>query len=210
MHLSVGILAVLGLAAGASAETIKVEVGKSGSKTIFNPESIKANKGDVVEFHFDSEHSVVAGDFKSPCTPVSTGGFYSGTLPSGDKSSFSVTINNTDPIFFYCSLPGHCQAGAVGVINQGSDETVAEYKAAAAKTDSTKEPKSVFGGTLDDGSSSQMSSTMASSGASSTGTSSVSKTSSATASTSSSSAGNLGPMAGGSALALFVGGMLAL
>ncbi|KAI5458771.1 hypothetical protein BGZ63DRAFT_321818, partial [Mariannaea sp. PMI_226] len=144
--LSVGVLTALALSAGVSAEIIKVEVGKSGSKTIFNPESIKANKGDVVEFHFDSQHSVVASDPKKACTPISTGGFYSGTLPSGDKTTFSVTINNTEPIFLYCSIPGHCQAGAVGVINQGEDQTIEEYRAAAAKTDSTKEPKSVFGG----------------------------------------------------------------
>ncbi|KAI5455795.1 hypothetical protein BGZ63DRAFT_323599, partial [Mariannaea sp. PMI_226] len=144
--LSVGTLAVFGLAVGASAEIIKVEVGKSGSKTIFDPESIKANQGDVVEFHFNSQHSVVAGDFEKACTPVTAGGFYSGTLPSGDKTTFSITINNTQPIFLYCSLPGHCQAGAVGVINTGGDHTVDEYKAAAAKTGSSEEPKSVFGG----------------------------------------------------------------
>ncbi|KAI5465219.1 Cupredoxin [Mariannaea sp. PMI_226] len=210
MHLSVGILAVLGLIAGASAETVKVEVGKSGSKTIFNPQSIKAEKGDVVEFHFNSQHSVVASDFENPCTPVSSGGFYSGTLPSGDKSTFSVTLNNTGPIFFYCSLPGHCQAGAVGVINQGSDDTVAEYQAAAAKTNSSKEPRSVFGGTVSDGSSSETTGTMASSAPSSTGTDSASRTSSTVASTGSSAAGHLGPLAGGSALALILSGLVAL
>lgn len=81
---NVTLLAVL--VAGACAETIKVEVGKNGGET-FSPSSIKAAKGDVIEFVFDSDHNVVAGDFKKPCTPLSSGGFYSGSLPSGKNVS---------------------------------------------------------------------------------------------------------------------------
>ena len=70
------------LFASATAKTIVVEVGKGG--LTFSPDSIKAAVGDVVQFHFNSMHSVVAGDFKKPCTPVANGGFYSGTLPMSD------------------------------------------------------------------------------------------------------------------------------
>lgn len=78
------------LAALTSAEIIKVEVGeKNGIK--FTPDNIKAAKGDIVEFHFDSMHSVVAGAFDKPCNPVSSGGFYSDELPKGDNvSQFSL------------------------------------------------------------------------------------------------------------------------
>ncbi|KAI5456942.1 Cupredoxin [Mariannaea sp. PMI_226] len=202
MHFNAAILAVLGLAAGASAETIKVEVGKGGLQ--FSPNSIKAAKGDTVEFHFDGAHSVVSGPFASPCTPASSGGFFSGPLPKGDNNVFSVDINSTDPIWFYCGVPGHCQAGMVGVINQGSDKTLSQYKSAAAKTDSTKTPGSVTGGTVGDGSSSSKPS------ASGTGTSSASKTSSTAAATSSNAAGGLSPMVGVSGLAAMIGGLLAL
>jgi uncharacterized cupredoxin-like copper-binding protein len=30
---------------------------------------------------------------------------------------FTVTVNDTNPIWFYCGVPTHCQAGMVGVIN---------------------------------------------------------------------------------------------
>lgn len=71
----------------ASADVYKVEVGKGGLR--YTPNNIKADKGDIVEFHFDAMHSVIAGDFKKPCTPVSSGGFYSGVLPDGNKVSSS-------------------------------------------------------------------------------------------------------------------------
>lgn len=67
------------------AAIIKVEVGRTGLR--YAPDNIKAAKGDIVEFHFDAMHSVVAGDFAKPCTPVASGGFYSGFLPSGDQVS---------------------------------------------------------------------------------------------------------------------------
>lgn len=34
---------------------------------------------------------------------------------------FLVTVNSTDPIYFYCGQIGHCQAGMVGVINPPCD-----------------------------------------------------------------------------------------
>ncbi|KAH6884420.1 Cupredoxin, partial [Thelonectria olida] len=139
---NVAILSVL--AAGASAATHKIEVGKGG--LTFNPDTVKAAKGDVVEFHFDSNHNVVAGNFKKPCNPLSSGGFFSGDLPSDDNTVFSVTINNTEPIFYYCGVGDHCQDGMVGVINQGSDETLDDYKSAAEKASSNVSPKSAYGG----------------------------------------------------------------
>ncbi|ODA79138.1 hypothetical protein RJ55_04730 [Drechmeria coniospora] len=134
------------LATGASAKTITVEVGK-GSLT-YSPDSITAAEGDIILFRFDSTHDVVAGDFQKPCQPASSGGFYSGTLPAGGKSSFSITVNNTDPIFYYCSISNHCQDGMVGVINQGQGlDTLDAYRSAAAKTTSSTAPNTAFGGT---------------------------------------------------------------
>ncbi|KAJ4188947.1 hypothetical protein NW755_006448 [Fusarium falciforme] len=142
-NLSVALFALL--AVGASAATHRVEVGKGGLK--YTPDTISAAKGDIIEFHFDSMHTVVAGDFDKPCTPATSGGFYSGDLPASGNSFFSITVNNTDPIFFYCVIEGHCQAGMAGVINQGSD-TLKEYQSAAANTDKSTSPKAAFGGTV--------------------------------------------------------------
>ncbi|KPM40828.1 hypothetical protein AK830_g5691 [Neonectria ditissima] len=221
MHLfSLNLALVSLLAAKASAETHKVEVGKDGE--VFDPETIKAAKGDVVEFHFDSKHSVVAGDFKKPCNPLSTGGFYSGSLPSGGKVSsilsssnsspcllttipgksyFSVTINNTEPIFFYCSVNDHCQEGMVGVINQGSSDTLSSYKSAAAKASSNVSPKAEFGGTVAD-KSGQSTTTITTTKASTTVTTTSTGTSTATT-TSGNAADHLtGPVSGAGFFAL--------
>ncbi|KAM5343878.1 hypothetical protein ACJ41O_012415 [Fusarium nematophilum] len=220
--LNVAILSVL--AAVASAATHKVEVGKGGLR--YTPDSIKADKGDVVEFHFNSMHTVVAGDFEKPCAPAASGGFYSGVLPAGGKSFFSITINSTDPVFFYCSIEGHCQGGMVGVINQGSD-TLSAFKSAAENTEKSSSPKAAFGGTAGDGSGStagsqstaesqsttesQSTATETSpSEASSTETTATAGSTSPTASSVPAAAGQLaGPLAAVTCLALVMAAMLA-
>ncbi|KAI8665329.1 hypothetical protein LRP88_04155 [Fusarium phalaenopsidis] len=181
--LSVALFALL--AVGASAATHIVEVGKGGLK--YTPDTISAAKGDIIEFHFDSMHTVVAGDFSKPCTPATSGGFYSGVLPASGNSFFSITVNNTDPIFFYCSIEGHCQAGMAGVINQGSD-TLKEYQSAAAKTDKSTSPKAAFGGTLSSKSNTGSASTTATTASESSSTGSASTP--ATAASESSSTGS--------------------
>ncbi|KAI5462788.1 Cupredoxin, partial [Mariannaea sp. PMI_226] len=133
------------LAIGASAAVHRVEVGENGFT--YTPDTIQADKGDIVEFHFSAiTHTVVAGNFDKPCTPVSSGGFYSGMLPNGDQTFFSVTIDSTDPIFFYCAVDSHCQGGMVGVINQGSN-TLTAYRDAAEKSKNSVTPNAPFGGT---------------------------------------------------------------
>ncbi|EFY97035.1 plastocyanin-like domain protein [Metarhizium robertsii] len=139
----VGTLALL--ATVASAETITVEVGKDHELT-FSPDSIKANTGDIVEFHFNNaRHDVIAGDFQNPChpaDPAASGGFYSGDRRNG---TFCITVNNTDPVFFYCSVGRHCQNGMVGVINEGSNK-LDDFKSAAANVGASRKPMVPFGG----------------------------------------------------------------
>jgi hypothetical protein len=57
-------------------------------------------------------------------------------------------VNDTTPIWFYCGVPGHCQAGMVGVINAGTSKTLSAYKSAAAKTEKTTNPPKAFGGVI--------------------------------------------------------------
>ena len=76
--------------AGASTTT-RVDVGLNGALA-FNPDTIKASVGDVLEFHFHPiNHSVVMSDFNNPCAPATTGGFFSGFMPvsSGEAVSFT-------------------------------------------------------------------------------------------------------------------------
>jgi len=145
------ILSLLALAATATAATIEIDVGEDGNLA-FDPNSVTAAVGDVLEFHFYSGsggHSVVESTFQSPCVPGSST-FFSGYIPGDDDGTtvFRVDVTSTDPIFFYCSLDHHCQAGMVGVVNPTSAESLAAYKQAAAGVSAGSAPSAPEGGTL--------------------------------------------------------------
>jgi plastocyanin len=121
----------------------------------YSPSSITAAVGETIEFHFFPPlHSVAQGDFATPCTPPANGtGFFSGdiTTSSGENTNvFTIKINDTNPIWFYCVIPTHCQAGMSGVINPPADGsmTLAQYQLAAGKVASSVAPASVQGGVL--------------------------------------------------------------
>ncbi|KAK0710081.1 hypothetical protein B0T26DRAFT_627022, partial [Lasiosphaeria miniovina] len=145
--------AAAALVAGSAAETIRIDVG-ANNLLDFSPESTTAAVGDVLEFHFFRyfpSHDVAMGDFDSPCTPAKTGGFYSGifeTTGSGENANvFSVVVNSTDPIFFYCTVARHCASGMVGVVNPSGSQTLATYKSNARSARSSA-PPAVFGGQI--------------------------------------------------------------
>ncbi|PTB61682.1 hypothetical protein BBK36DRAFT_1173246 [Trichoderma citrinoviride] len=146
--------AIAALASHASAKTITVDVGPNG-QFAFQPNNIKASVGDVLSFNFHPvNHSVVMGDFSNPCAPAKTGGFFSGFMPvsSGVGSqTFDVTVNTTDPIFFYCAQNtfSHCISGMSGVVNgPSSGNTLEAYQSAAKSVKSASNPDTVFGGRL--------------------------------------------------------------
>ncbi len=97
-------------------------------------------------------HSIVQSTFDQPCAPIannqpSTPGFFSGFMPVGENSTvrpvFTIAINDTKPIWFYCSQARHCQSGMVGVINApaaNSSRTLATFKDLAAKAPSNLSP----------------------------------------------------------------------
>ncbi|CAL3969553.1 unnamed protein product [Diplocarpon coronariae] len=144
---------MLMLAAGSRAAAVDVKVGDGG--LTFAPGEIAAGVGDVVVFHFYSgrgAHSVVASTFEAPCVPASADSFYSGTVQgnsAGDKT-FSINITSTDPIWIYCAVGQHCQAGMAAVINapSNSSESLALYKAAAKGVERSSQPGSAQGGVL--------------------------------------------------------------
>ncbi len=80
--------AIASLVGAASAKTIKIDVGEGG--LVFNPKNSKADMGDMLEFHFyPPQHSVVQGDPNKACSPVSSGGFYSGFMPTKNGEAVS-------------------------------------------------------------------------------------------------------------------------
>ncbi|KAL7942233.1 Cupredoxin [Trichoderma barbatum] len=146
-------LAVATLSAVASAKTVRIDVGKS--PFTFTPNDIKADVGDILEFHYHPiNHSVVAADFAAPCKPKAEGGFYSGWFPtkSGENENvFQVEVNDTKPIWFYCSqtVGNHCGAGMVGAVNANVNKTFDAFKSAAEKVTTNESPKNgPFGGKI--------------------------------------------------------------
>jgi plastocyanin len=109
-----GLLLAASFGSLASAATQKVAVGSGGLK--YAPSSLTAAVGDTIEFDFSGVmHDVVQSTFESPCSPSSGGFFVSPQSSSG--VTFTITVNDTNPIYFYCSVASHCQSGMVGVIN---------------------------------------------------------------------------------------------
>lgn len=99
------------LAATTFAKVYEVTVGPGLN---YSPDTITdAAEGDIVSFTFGSGHNVVSGSFDDPCQP--SGGIYSGDPQDGDV--FSVTLNSTDPLWIYCSVPHHCEGGMAMVVN---------------------------------------------------------------------------------------------
>lgn len=76
------LLAAAALASVARAETITV----TASDKSFDPDTIEASKGDIIEFHFDGgNHSVASGLYDYACTPSNLGtGFFSGFVEADD------------------------------------------------------------------------------------------------------------------------------
>ncbi|KAG9942101.1 Cupredoxin, partial [Aureobasidium melanogenum] len=135
----------------AYAASHSVDVGEGG--LVFSPNSTTAAVGDTVTFHFyPRAHGVARSSYSSPCAAIDNG-FNSGfvQVASGESATtFTITINNTDPIWYYCPQGDHCQAGMVGVINPPSSggETIGGFINAASTAGSSTVPKEVYGGIL--------------------------------------------------------------
>lgn len=88
------LLSAFALAYLANATTIKIT---ATSDNTFDPSTIKAADGDVLEFIFEPKnHSVVAGDYRYPCSPLELGtGFFSGFFAT--SSGENVRLSHSPP-----------------------------------------------------------------------------------------------------------------
>ncbi|KAF8640411.1 hypothetical protein AX17_000077 [Amanita inopinata Kibby_2008] len=134
-------------------QTHKVIVGGPG-KLAFDPPSITAQPNDVVMFEFHQKnHTVTQSSFAQPCLPLGangTTGFDSGFFPVTDSAAqfptWSLTVNDTKPIWAYCRQANHCQAGMVFAINavENSDKNFTAFlnnaKGAGGKAASSTSP----------------------------------------------------------------------
>jgi plastocyanin len=100
-----------------------IKVSNANGDLAFTPDSVNASVGSMVEFVFyPPTHSIAQASFASPCEPLANNtGFFSGAIQTttGPNTAkvFTIMVNDTKPIWFYCGFPTHCEAGMVGVIN---------------------------------------------------------------------------------------------
>jgi len=115
-----------------SGNTIEVIVGGPNGNLSFTPSRVSAAPRDTIKFIFQvKNHTVTQSSFSAPCMPLTNQttrtrtGFDSGYMPVGsdttDFPTYSITINDTAPIWAYCAQANHCGAGMVFAVN--SDES---------------------------------------------------------------------------------------
>ncbi|VBB78335.1 Putative protein of unknown function [Podospora comata] len=153
-------LALAALASLASAQrTWVVTVAQNGSLT-FSPDNIKAAPGEFVQFQFlAGNHTVTQSTFDKPCQPIAmhsnATGFHSGFQPVAASASmgmiptYTIQINNTNPLWLYCAQGRHCENGMSMVINEPAtnpNRTLANYKALAAQAQTILPGGSASGG----------------------------------------------------------------
>lgn len=151
--------------AGASGAVHTVQVGQGG--LVYVPNTVIANPGDQVVFMFNPKnHTVTQSTFADPCHKM-VGGFASGFMPTdpsvvgtATQPMFSITVNDTKPVWVYCGQTGHCQQGMVMAINApASGNTFAAFQAtamgsnatAASSTNSTSNSTSTTGSSSSSG-----------------------------------------------------------
>jgi len=116
----------------------------------YSPSNISANVGDTITFQFQvKNHTVTQSSFATPCrslTLTSTSGqvgFDSGFMPvAANASSFptyTITVNDTQPIWAYCRQAGHCGSGMVFSANavESGPNNFAAFQAAAKAQNGT-------------------------------------------------------------------------
>jgi len=199
MHFSLASIALAALASTASAANFTVQVGAS-SQLAFSPTNVTAAVGDTISFVFNPKnHTVTQSTFTAPCQPMS-GGVDSGFQPvaagATNVPSFTITVNATTPLWFFCHQTGHCEQGMVFAVNPTANKSFETFQATAKASSADGTPPSSSNST---GSGSSSSSTGSATGSAPSSTSS-SKSNGAVAA--SARAGGLLAMAG------FVAGIL--
>jgi len=99
-----------------------------GTTLTYSPSSLTAAVGDTITFEFQQKnHTATQSSFSDPCRKLeltsTTGqvGFDSGFMAVADGTTqfptFTVTVNDTTPLWVYCRQTGHCGQGMVFAAN---------------------------------------------------------------------------------------------
>ncbi|KAJ7632140.1 Cupredoxin [Roridomyces roridus] len=129
-----------------STDHVVVVGGTAGN--VFNPTNITAQPGDTVTFQFHSKnHTATQSSFGNPCRALgltsTTGqvGFDSGFMAVDANATtfptFTIQINDTQPIWTYCRQTGHCGSGMVFSVNAVDPNSFAAFQAKAIQLNGT-------------------------------------------------------------------------
>lgn len=99
--------------------THTVIVAPSQGVLRYIPFAVNASVGDTVKFMWGANnHTVTKGSALLPCNKTTDAPFASGS--QNKDFVFTQVVNDTNPVYFYCATPTHCQQGMFGMINPPS------------------------------------------------------------------------------------------
>ncbi|KAJ3779357.1 hypothetical protein FB446DRAFT_710626 [Lentinula raphanica] len=99
--------------------TITVIVAPTQGVLRYVPFAVNASVGDTIKFMWGANnHTVTKSSELTPCNKTSDAPFASGT--QNESFVFTQVVNDTNPTFFYCGTPTHCEKGMFGIINPPS------------------------------------------------------------------------------------------
>lgn len=125
--------AKFGMSSGAAppaSTTVAAATGTGATHTVivaptkgvlrYVPFAVNASVGDTVRFMWGAgPHTVTKSSALTVCNKSAD----ANSFASGQQNAsfvFDQVVNNTDPTFFYCAVPSHCQKGMFGIINPPS------------------------------------------------------------------------------------------
>lgn len=104
---------------GSSGVTHTIIVAPSQGVLRYVPFATNASVGDTIEFMWGANmHTVTHSSEFSICNKTEDSPFTSGV--QNQSFTFTQVVNDTNPTFFYCGVPTHCQKGMFGIINPPS------------------------------------------------------------------------------------------
>jgi plastocyanin len=97
--------------------THTVVVAPSQGVLRYIPFALNATVGDTIKFMWGANnHTVTKGTALTPCNRSEDDAFFASGLQNKDFV-FTQVVNDTEPTYFYCAAPTHCQKGMFGIIN---------------------------------------------------------------------------------------------
>ena len=83
----------------------------------FVPFAVNASVGDTIKFMWGANnHTVTEGSALLPCNKSGTVDSFASGLQQKDFV-FERVVNTTEPTYYFCNAPTHCQKGMFGIIN---------------------------------------------------------------------------------------------